>query len=573
MASQYGDTPLGLVSSILNLAAILSRRAVLKVPRYQRPYTWSEKEVRQLIQDLWRAFHRGSTFYFIGQIVLVKATDGKLEISDGQQRLATLTMILAYVRDRLPNRAKHYQGLIMQGDQQRLLLRDDDVGFYRTYVQEPGRMKELAELPETASDSRDLMSIAARVIDDELGASARIGDGARVGDSQLDSFMSFVLRCATFNVVDADERGSAATVYNTLNDRGLELSAADNFKCDLLENSKLSNDEASKASKRWEELEDLLGRANFAVLLNWMPFILTGAPLLSPGDLGEFRAAVDRVGGVHTFLFELLPRYGAALGDIMDENVKCGPASADINRRIKMMKQVDRNWTRWSWAPAAIAFLAQHANQPERARRFFQALDRFAYACEFHAVDNRVQEKRYRDAMQNVGDDEKLHGDKGALVLTKIEHDKFIHRLNWPGRYAKPRRLLMLRLEAAMPGGSVLTLGDDAGVEHVLPQRGGPYWTSRFADPVARMEFANLLGNLILLTREQNERAGNKEFPFKRDVYFNTPGAPIHGVTKDIINIQEWTYEVIESRQERLVSMLCQDWAMVAGTDGRMPQF
>ena len=44
-----------------------------------------------------------------------------------------------------------------------------------------------------------------------------------------------------------------------------------------------------------------------------MPFLLTGEQLLSPGDLASFRAAVDRAGGVRTFLFEQLPRYAHAL--------------------------------------------------------------------------------------------------------------------------------------------------------------------------------------------------------------------------------------------------------------------
>ena len=103
MAGEFGEAPLGLWSQILSVAAVLTRKAALKVPRYQRPYTWTEREVRILIQDLRRAFERDAVFYFIGQIVLVK-NRGKLEISDGQQRLTTLTMIMAYVRDRLPGR-------------------------------------------------------------------------------------------------------------------------------------------------------------------------------------------------------------------------------------------------------------------------------------------------------------------------------------------------------------------------------------------------------------------------------------------------------------------------------------
>src|SRR5688572_3930818 len=180
MAGHFGDTPLGLTSTILNLGAVLTRKQ-LKVPRYQRPYTWTEREVRELIQDLWRAHKRGATFYFVGQIVLVK-NHGKLEVSDGQQRLATLTMLLAYVRDRIPGRAKQYQSLIMDGDTPRFLLRDEDANFYRGFVQEPGKMADLARHPEIGIDSRDLICNAARTIESEL---SKITE-----DRDLDAFMS-----------------------------------------------------------------------------------------------------------------------------------------------------------------------------------------------------------------------------------------------------------------------------------------------------------------------------------------------------------------------------------------------
>ncbi|MEJ0059271.1 MAG: DUF262 domain-containing protein [Terricaulis sp.] len=236
--SDYGATPLGLASQIVNLAGVLTRRVTLKVPRYQRPYTWTEHEVRQLIQDLWRAFERRTTFYFIGQIVMVKNKKGELEISDGQQRLATLTMIIAFVRDRITHRAAHFQGLVMlneQGGRPRLMLREADAGFYRRYVQEPNNMKAMARLEETAIDSQNLMCAAAATIEAEL-------DG--IENNKLDAFMSFVLRCSTFNVVEADERGAAAGIYNAMNNTGQDLSAADNIKCDLLENSGLSEKDA-----------------------------------------------------------------------------------------------------------------------------------------------------------------------------------------------------------------------------------------------------------------------------------------------------------------------------------------
>ncbi len=547
----FSDIPLGLVSQILNLAGVLTRKGGLKVPRYQRPYTWTEREVRELIQDLWRAYKRGATFYFIGQIVLVKNQQGKLEISDGQQRLATTTMLMAYTRDRLPGRAKQYQPLVMDGGNPRLLLREDDINFFRGFVQEPGKMAELARHAEIGVDSKDLLCTAARTIETEL---------REIDDRELDAFMSYVARACTLNVVDADERGSAQTVFNTLNKRGSPLSSADIIKSDLIENSKLSNDEANAAARKWEQIEDMFERENFATLLYMMPFLLTGERFLSPGDLASFRTAVDRAGGVKTFLFDQLPRYAAALRSILANAIDVGHASVDVNRRVRLMKQVEE----WDWAPAAIAFLAEHSGEHERARRFFQALDRFTFACELSVVDSRAQEGRYARAVKYVGDDKMLYGPKGALELTEKEQMTFFATLNRSRKRDRQRRLLLMRLEAAMPNGNLLQMTDDVTVEHVLPRGGGgAYWDTRFTDKVRRIETAHLLGNLVLVTHAQNTIADTKPYPEKRKIFFNTPGAPIHQVTRDLVGIEEWTLHAIEERHERLVRILCEDWGLV----------
>lgn len=551
MASGFGETPMGLSSQILNLGAVLTRKAALKVPRYQRPYTWTDSEVRELIQDLWRAFKRKAPFYFIGQIVLVK-NHGKLEISDGQQRLATLTMILAYVRDRMPGRAKQYQTLIMDGDHPRLLLRDEDASFFLGHVQEPGGMAALAKHAEIGLEARDLICLAARTIDLEL---SKIKE-----DRELDTFMSYVIRCCTLNVVDADERGCAQTVFNTLNKRGSPLSGADIIKSDLIENSGLPNDKADAAARKWEEMESLFEREDFARLLYMMPFLLTGEPLLSPGDLGSFRTAVDRAGGVTKFLFEQLPRYALALRSIFACSINAGAHTSDVNRRVAMMKQVER----WDWAPAAIAFLAEHGHEHERVRKFFQALDRFTFACELAVIDTREREDRYAVAVKSAGDDKLLHSEDG-LGLDEKENDKFIYTLNRSRRRDRQRRLLMMRLEAAMPNGHLLTMTDDVTVEHVLPKGGSQWWNSFYPDQQLRVEMAHLLGNLVLVTYEQNKEADNKPFAKKKQVYFDTPNAPIHMVTKDIAGCEEWTIQTIEDRHERLVRILCEDWGLVRG--------
>jgi hypothetical protein len=438
----------------------------------------------------------------------------------------------------------------MDGPNPRLYLREEDAGFFRGFVQEPGHMAALAKDTEARSDSKELIAAAAQTIESEL---------LEVDDRELDAFMSYVSRACTLNVVDADERGCAQTVFNTLNKRGSPLSGADILKSDLIENSDFSEQEANAAAQKWEHVEDMFEREHFAHLLGMMPFLLAGERMLSPGDLAAFRAAVERTGGVKKFLFDQLPRYAAAFRSILANSIDVGPASAEVNRRVRIMKQVRD----LDWMPAAIAFLAEHAGESERARKFFRALDRFTFACELSVVDNRAQQSRYGRAVKNVGDDRVLYGPKGALELTEKEQMAFFATLNRSRKRDRQRRLLMMRLEAALPNGNMLQMTDDVTVEHVLPRAGGTYWNERFIDKVRRNEAAHLLGNLVLVTHAQNTLADTKPYLDKRKIFFNTPGAPIHQVTRDIHSIEDWTLNAIEERHERLVRILCEDWGLV----------
>lgn len=74
-----------------------------RIPDYQRPYSWTEKEVSSLLDDIASAFPYGESSdfdedYFLGSVVLIKKR-GKphADVVDGQQRITTLTLILAVI--------------------------------------------------------------------------------------------------------------------------------------------------------------------------------------------------------------------------------------------------------------------------------------------------------------------------------------------------------------------------------------------------------------------------------------------------------------------------------------------
>ena len=71
----------------------------LRVPPHQRDYSWtSDRHVVTLFQDLAKAIANNDQSYFLGTIVTIPDSSGRLEFIDGQQRLATITILLHEMR-------------------------------------------------------------------------------------------------------------------------------------------------------------------------------------------------------------------------------------------------------------------------------------------------------------------------------------------------------------------------------------------------------------------------------------------------------------------------------------------
>lgn len=79
------------LAKISNVKDILSEN--LTIPEYQRAYKWTQRNVQQLLDDLWFHFNNKPN-YRIGAVVLHEDEKNKLNIVDGQQRIITLSLIL-----------------------------------------------------------------------------------------------------------------------------------------------------------------------------------------------------------------------------------------------------------------------------------------------------------------------------------------------------------------------------------------------------------------------------------------------------------------------------------------------
>ena len=135
------------------------------------------------------------------------------------------------------------------------------------------------------------------------------------------------------------------------------------------------------------------------------------------------------------------------------------------------------------------------------------------------------------------------------------------------GRFATfgQRRSMALRLNAALDGGFTIPPQSDATVEHVLPRNisEDSHWMIIWPDPAKRREQCDTLGNFVLLTNKVNQKADRMDYRAKKDVYFNGGGGQDFALTRDLVDQEAWTSEVVRKRTERLAEILMMEWKLL----------
>src|SRR5262245_22732812 len=92
-----------------------------EVPEFQREFVWKDRQVNTLLLDINDAWTQSADDYFLGAIVWFPQDEGLRAVIDGQQRLTTLYLLIAALRDRVKFLKLHETG--EEGEE---LLRDLD---------------------------------------------------------------------------------------------------------------------------------------------------------------------------------------------------------------------------------------------------------------------------------------------------------------------------------------------------------------------------------------------------------------------------------------------------------------
>lgn len=549
------------------IARIFSNDYVFNIPSYQRPYSWKTEQTLELFEDLFGFMQDvGGSIdemppYFLGSIVLIKSdASPQADVVDGQQRLTTLTILLSAIRSLVDvshaneiTQLLYERGSSILGttDRFRLTLRERDRDFFANRVQLDGALMELISSNDILSDSQNNIRANARVLVEKLSSLSQ--------EEKLSLAQFIVTRCYLV-VVATPDLDSAYRIFSVMNSRGLDLSPTDILKAQLL--GRISDAQKDQYTVKWEDAEEELGREQFSELFSHIRMIYRRSK--PKGTLlKEFAEHVPGLDHPALWIDQQLLPYTKAFGELTDSAYEGIAGAEQVNESLRWLNRLEFT----DWLPPAIEFTVRHRQEPTILAVFFSDLERLAYSLLLRRVGINERIERFSALTARIMQALDLTIDESPLQLSEVEKRAVVQVLDGPvyeTLAARARTTLMLRLDSLLVDEGAQYDYPVLSVEHVLPQNPneGSEWLSWFGEELSREHWTHRIGNLALLSRKKNAAGSNYGFERKKRVYFTVNGVVPFALTTQILTQDEWTPEIVEARQESLISTLISHWRL-----------
>lgn len=556
-----------LVAHEQSLSKIFSDDYVFQIPGYQRPYAWTIEQARELFEDLLGFMQADSgpvdemPPYFLGSIVLIKSDDNPIaDVVDGQQRLTTLTILLAAIRACVgPEHAAEVTPLIYERgsairgtkDRFRLTLRDKDKEFFQRYVQREDGFADLLQLKECVSDSQANILANAQLFRDRL---------EKLLELETVRLAQFIVTRCYLVVVATPDLDSAYRIFSVLNSRGLDLSATDILKAEII--GSVPDAQKVAYTKKWEDVEEDLGRDTFGDLFSHIRMVYRKSK--PKGTLlKEFKDHVTEVKHPTRLIDEVLLPMARAYEEVLDACYESTAYAEQVNEHLRWLDRLEFT----DWVPPTLSFMARFRQKPDVMHAFFRDLERLAYAMLVTKFGINERIERFSRLTQNIETGSDLWSESSPLQLTPDEQFTVYSKLDGPlydTLAARARSAVLLRLDALLSGGGASYEYQTVTVEHVLPQNPQPNskWMTWWPEPKDRLHWVHRLGNLALLTRKKNSAASNFDFDTKKQAYFSRKGISPFVMTTQVLDKTEWTPSIVEKRQKDLLAVFEKHWRL-----------
>ncbi len=560
--------PMNIEAKEYPIAKVFSNDFVFEIPEFQRQYAWTTEQAGELLDDILLFMGNGDQAvedlnpYFLGIIVLIKEDDPEAEVVDGQQRLATLTILLAVLRElsssSSPKFADGITGYLYEAanpvvnnlPRYRLKLGKQSEEFFRKYIQDEGGLNSLAQQPVRSGSRKNIRDNAECFLKELRPRS----------EEQRQKLVKFIIDRCYLVVISTRDVESAYRIFAVLNDRGLNLSHTDILKARII--GEIPEAKRGDYTEKWEDEEAKLGHDLFQSLFSHIRMIKRKTK--ARNLLTEFRDNIRPQENPQEFIDNTLQPMADAFSDISYAAYESATCADKINETLKWLNRVDNV----SWVPPALSYVAKYraeSGSPEIILRFLRDLERLASGLMILRRNTNRCIERYGHLLTAIEEGADLYQETSPLQLTAEERKEIVEALNGDiYNVLQIRTQVLLRLDSAFSGGGVEHDHPIITIEHVLPQNppAKSEWLDWFPDEEQRDNLTHKIGNLAPLPRSVNARARNFDFQRKKREYFQRENAANFTLTNQVLAQEKWTPEVVEQRQTDLVNKLKKVWRL-----------
>ena len=528
------------------------------IPSYQRPYVWGKDNITDLLDDIVYAFkYNTQDKYFLGSLVLQEKNKYEYDILDGQQRLTTLCIFMAVLRDLAKDDSlkEALQSLLfVKGNKFKGIKDKARLTFeIRSEVEE---FFQECIIKENGTNNIDEFMKANNILLNDISiknmykAISTIREFIENNEYDIEfeqeDFFNFIYENLIFAYVCSDTREQAFRLFTILNNRGIPLTTADILKS--LNLDKISDEaQRNEYAKKWEELEQKYGE-RFDRFLNFIRTMKLKEKARK-NLLEEFEEKIYKK-GMMTYGKESID-YFRTTSDNYDKLITFDINLKELDNHYKNLVTIMKTgFNSEDWIPPLLYFYEKFNTQD--LGKFIVLLDNKFMGDWI----NRETPTKRRENMNKILKAIELAKNSNEVVenqeLFEFDRERFFSEINgdiYGQRYCK---YLLLKVENYKMASDMVFISNykNISVEHILPQspKAESLWRKEFTDD-EREYWTNKLANLMLITRRKNSQLSNSEFKEKKERYSKENLTIFPSNNYIYLNTEKWSVSELKKRQ------------------------
>ena len=577
------------ITSEVRLVSDVLYSGYFEVPWHQRYYDWKAEQVSELLYDLKDALDTDKTCYFLGSIMLLKSTDAKPQkINDGQQRLITLSLLIAAFCRRFARKRPRDQS------RETLALR----ALFSRPSNQISQLKDASRYtPRIEPPKNDKSKYVQIIRGHDIGTNGLLTEAWRVIDifvegmnrSAPKNFFDFLMQKVEVSVLHIPVNIDANSVFEALNARGKPLDDVD-----LIRNRLYSYFSEMDDTPRRDEVHSNL--ENTGVILRSARTVQEYFRCYLQCRYGylqktrfyrETRLRIEKSSGRRNpsdYVFNLVAGLGRIDGIELFRTITSSRPNQNLEKRLPIISGKrdlvillgELKGYKVSH-PLVFALLHRFIIETDEKKkkmtgrettRSLKNLASFVMRTAF--VAPKFEPSKFEAAFANCAQTVFEGTDVYSLDILKdlernddwnvVNDGNFIRNMtDMELRDNQKARRYLFGINARTQVGSDVLREDRCSVEHILPQSQSHWesWTGFENDTPE--DWVHRTGNLVIVSNREN-RSGtefNQSFIAKRQVFKNSPIQMSREVAD---RYDKWTPEIIQRRSRQLAIHAAQTW-------------